>query len=165
MKMENLEDLYLHTLEDARSAEQQMVENLPKMAKAASSDQLRRAFNEHLEETKRQLERLEGLFEELEAEPEGHKCKGMEGIIREGEELLKEKGSDKSTLDAALIAAAQKAEHYEIATYGTARTYAHQLGYDDAAKTLDQILTEEAKTNEKLTKLAESRINEQAAKA
>jgi len=164
MKMENLEDLYLHTLQDLYSAEEQMIENLPKMAKAASSEELRRAFNEHLEETKRQRDRVAELFEELESEPEGPRCKGMEGIIKEGEELLKGKGTEKAVLDAALIAAAQKAEHYEIATYGTARTYAHQLGHDDAAATLDEILTEESKTNEKLTDLAESKINEQAAK-
>ena len=164
MKMESFEDLYTHTLQDLYSAEKQIIENLPKMAKAASSDELRRAFNEHLEETKRQRDRLAKLIEELESEPEGAKCKGMEGVIKEGGELLKGKGTDKAVLDAALIAAAQKVEHYEIASYGTARTYAHQLGYHDAAKTLDEILTEESKTNEKLTKLAESKINEQAAK-
>lgn len=164
MKMENLEDLYIHTLQDLYNAEEQMIDNLPKMAKAASSEELRRAFNEHLEETKRQKDRLTKLFEELETKPGGTKCKGMEGLVREGDELLKEKGSEKAVLDAGLIAAAQKAEHYEIASYGTARTYAHQLGYDDAAKILDQILTEESKTNEKLSKLAESKINVEAAK-
>ncbi|RPJ52547.1 MAG: ferritin-like domain-containing protein [Acidobacteria bacterium] len=164
MKMENLEDLYIHTLQDLYSAEEQIIESLPKMAKAASSEELTRAFKEHLEETKRQRDRLAELIEELESEPEGEKCKGMEGLIKEGDELLKGKGTDKAVLDAALIAAAQKVEHYEIASYGTARTYAHQLGYDDAAKTLDQILTEESKTNEKLTRLAESKINEKAAK-
>ncbi|RPJ54121.1 MAG: ferritin-like domain-containing protein [Acidobacteria bacterium] len=164
MKMENLEDLYIHTLQDLYSAEEQIIEHLPKMTKAVSSEELRRAFNEHLEETKRQRDRLAELLEELESEPEGAKCKGMEGLLKEGDELLKGKGTEKAVLDAALIGAAQKVEHYEIASYGTARTYAHQLGYDDAAKTLDQILTEESKTNEKLTKLAESKINEQAAK-
>jgi len=164
MKMENLEDLYIHTLQDLYSAEEQIIENLPKMAKAASSEELRRAFNEHLEETKSQRDRVAELLEELESEPEGAKCKGMEGIIKEGDELLKGKGTDKAVLDAGLIAAAQKVEHYEIATYGTARTYAHQLGYDDAAKVLDQILNEESKTNEKRTDRAESKINAQAAK-
>ncbi|HXK61881.1 MAG TPA: ferritin-like domain-containing protein [Acidobacteriota bacterium] len=164
MKMENLENLYLHTLQDLHSAEQQLIENLPKMANAASSQELKRAFNEHLEETKRQLQRVEGLFKDLGEKPGNTKCKGMEGIIREGEELLKEKGTEKAVLDAALICAAQKAEHYEIATYGTARTFAHELGHDEAAKTLDQILTEESKTNEKLTKIAENTVNRQAAK-
>ena len=164
MKMENLEDLYIHMLQDIYSAEEQIIENLPKMAKAASSEELRRAFNEHLGETKSQRDRVAELIEEAEADTEGPKCKGMEGIIKEGEELLKGKGTDKAVLDAGLIAAAQKVEHYEIASYGTARTFAHQLGYDAAAKTLDEILTEESKTNEKLTDLAESKINAQAAK-
>jgi ferritin-like metal-binding protein YciE len=164
MKMKTLEDLYLHELQDLYDAEDQLVQSLPKMAEAATSQELRRAFTEHLEETKRQREKLEEIFEDLDEKPKKVKCHGMEGLIKEGQELMKEKGSDGAVLDAGLIAAAQKVEHYEIASYGTLRTFAHQLGRDKAAKLLDQILQEESKTNEKLTKLAESRINQQAAK-
>jgi len=162
MTMKSLEDLLKEQLQDLYSAEDQIIKALPKMAEAASSSELKRAFREHLKETEEQKKRLEGLFEEFELDS-GKKCVGMEGLIKEGQELMKEKGIDANVLDAGLIAAAQKVEHYEIASYGTLRTFAHELGYDDAASVLDEILQEEAKTNEKLTKLAESRINQKAA--
>jgi ferritin-like metal-binding protein YciE len=164
MQMKTLEDLYLHELQDLYDAENQILQALPKMAEAASSEELRRAFTEHVEETKRQREKLEQVFEDLDEKPKKVKCYGMEGLIKEGQELIKEKGSDGAVLDAGLIAAAQKVEHYEIASYGTVRTFAHQLGREKAAKLLDQILQEESKTNEKLTKIAESKVNQQAAK-
>ncbi len=161
MKMNSLEDLLKEQLQDLYSAEQQIIKALPKMAEAATSSELRRAFEEHLKETEDQKRRLEELFEEFELDS-GKKCVGMEGLIKEGQELMKEKGIDANVLDAGLIAAAQKVEHYEIASYGTLRTFAHELGYDDAASVLDEILQEEAKTNEKLTRLAESGINKKA---
>ncbi len=163
MSMKSLEDLLKEQLQDLYSAESQIIKALPKMAEAASSSELKRAFQEHLKETENQKKRLEGLFEEFDLES-GKKCVGMEGLIKEGQELMKEKGIDANVLDAGLIAAAQKVEHYEIASYGTVRTFAHELGYDDAAGVLDEILQEEAKTNEKLTKLAETQINQKAAK-
>jgi ferritin-like metal-binding protein YciE len=161
MKMNSLEDLLKEQLQDLYSAEQQIIKALPKMAEAASSSELRRAFEEHLKETEDQKRRLEELFEEFELDS-GKKCVGMEGLLKEGQELMKEKGIDANVLDAGLIAAAQKVEHYEIASYGTVRTFAHELGYDDAASVLDEILQEESKTNEKLTRLAERSINKKA---
>ncbi len=161
MKMNSLEDLLKEQLQDLYSAEEQIIKALPKMAEAASSSELRRAFEEHLKETEDQKRRLEELFEEFELDS-GKKCVGMEGLIKEGQELMKQKGIDANVLDAGLIAAAQKVEHYEIASYGTLRTFAHELGYDDAASVLDEILHEESKTNEKLTRLAEQGINKKA---
>lgn len=161
MKMNTLEDLLKEQLQDLYSAEEQIIKALPKMAEAASNSQLRRAFEEHLKETEHQKRRLEELFEEFELDS-GKKCVGMEGLIKEGQELMQEKGIDADVLDAGLIAAAQKVEHYEIASYGTVRTFAQELGYDDAATVLDEILQEESKTNEKLTRLAERGINKKA---
>jgi ferritin-like metal-binding protein YciE len=164
-KMTNLEDLLVDQLKDLYSAEKQLVKALPKMAKAAHSKDLKKGFEEHLEQTKKQAERIEQIFESqgLNGSPKGKKCIGMEGLIKEGEEVMKE-DMEADVLDAGLIAAAQKVEHYEIASYGTARTYAQTLGYNQAARMLQQTLDEEARTNEKLTALAESHINPDAAR-
>lgn len=159
-----LGDLYKEELKDLYSAESQLVAALPKMAKAASSPDLKKAFEAHLEETKVQIQRLEQVFEEIEGSPRGKKCKAMAGLVEEGSELIKEKADfEPAVLDAALIGAAQRIEHYEIAAYGTVRTFAQQLGYPKAAKLLQQTLDEESATDEKLTALALSGINQQAA--
>jgi ferritin-like metal-binding protein YciE len=164
-KVSNLEDLLVDQLKDLYSAENQIVKALPKMAKAAKSPALKKGFEEHLEQTKRQATRIEQIFEKhgLEGSPKGKKCVGMEGLIKEGEEVMKE-DMDPDVMDAGLIAAAQKVEHYEIASYGTARTYAQTLGYTEVAQLLQQTLEEESRTNEKLTTLAESHINTNAAR-
>jgi ferritin-like metal-binding protein YciE len=159
--MESLHDLYVEELKDLYSAEKQILRALPKMAKKASHDQLRAAFEEHLEVTKEQVKRLETIFDELERSPRGKKCRGMEGLIEEGEEMMSEDAAP-DVLDAALIASAQRVEHYEIAAYGTARTYANQLGLSDHSRLLQQTLDEEGETDKRLSKLAESRINRDA---
>ncbi len=159
-----LSDLYKEELKDLYSAESQLVAALPKMAKAASSPDLKKAFESHLEETKVQIQRLEQVFEEIEGSPRGKKCKAMEGLVEEGAELIKEKADfEPAVLDAALIGAAQRIEHYEIAAYGTVRTFAQQLGYTKAVNLLQQTLDEESAADEKLTTLAVSGINQQAA--
>lgn len=163
MKMESLQELYITELKDLYSAEKQILKALPKMAKAASSDELRQGFEAHLEETEKQVERLEQIFEELGVSPRGKKCVGMEGLLEEGKELMEEE-PDPEVLDAGLIAAAQHVEHYEIAGYGCARTYAALLGFKSAAKLLQQSLDEEGATDKKLTALAQ-RINVEAQKA
>jgi len=159
-----LDELLQDELKDLYSAENQIIKALPKMAKAASSPELRRAFERHLEETRRQVERLDQIGEELELKMTGKKCKGMEGLITEGKELLEE-DLDEDALDAGLIGAAQKVEHYEIAAYGTARTHAEMLGYRRIAKLLQQTLNEEGATDKKLTQLAESVVNYEAVNA
>ena len=159
-----LEELLEDELKDLYNAENQLVKALPKMAKAASSPDLRRAFERHLEETKRQVERLNQIGEALEMKMTGKKCKAMEGLIEEGKEMMSE-DFDADTLDAGLIGAAQKVEHYEIAAYGTARTHAALLGYNKVAKLLQQTLDEEGAADKKLTALAESIINVEAAHA
>lgn len=161
MSLESMQDLYLHELQDIYSAENQILEALPKMAKAADSEDLRYAFEEHRTMTQEQVKRLETIFDDLGQKPGGEECKGMKGLIREGDELLKE-DADPDVRDAALIAAAQRVEHYEIAAYGTARTYARQLGFDKHAEMLQRTLDEEGETDKKLTALAESRINREA---
>ena len=159
-----LSDLYKEELKDLYSAESQLVAALPKMAKAASSPDLKKAFESHLEETKVQIQRLEQVFEEIEGSPRGKRCKAMEGLVEEGAELIKEKADfEPAVLDAALIGAAQRIEHYEIAAYGTVRTFAQQLGYTKAVNLLQQTLDEESAADEKLTTLAVSGINQQAA--
>ena len=160
-KMATLEDLYTDLLKDLYSAEKQLVKALPKMAKNAQSPDLQRAFQEHLRQTERQVERIERIFSELDGSPRGKKCVGMEGLIEEGNELLQE-DVEPDVLDAGLIAAAQKVEHYEIAGYGTARAWAERLGYDSAARLLQETLDEESMANEKLTKIAESHVNMEA---
>jgi ferritin-like metal-binding protein YciE len=156
-----LEDLLQDELKDLYSAENQIIKALPKMAKAATSPELRRAFERHLEETRRQVERLDEIGAELDMKMTGKKCKGMEGLLAEGKELLEEDLPEEA-LDAGLIGAAQKVEHYEIAAYGTARTHAEMLGYRRVAKLLQQTLNEEGATDKKLTQLAESVVNYEA---
>ena len=162
--MNPLEELLVDELKDLYSAENQIIKALPRMAKAATSPELRRAFERHLEETRRQVERLDQIGEELEMKMTGKKCKGMEGLIAEGKELLEE-DLDENALDAGLIGAAQKVEHYEIAAYGTARTHAEMLGFRKVAKLLQQTLNEEGATDKKLTQLAENVINYEAVNA
>jgi ferritin-like metal-binding protein YciE len=154
MEMNALKDLYINELKDLYSAENQLVKALPKMAKASDSDELRTAFEEHLEQTKGHVARLEKIFEALKESPKGKKCKGMEGLIEEGGELIEEDPGPEE-LDAGLIAAAQRVEHYEIAGYGCVRTYANLLGESEAVSLLEQTLAEEKETDEKLTELAE----------
>jgi len=159
-----LPELYKEELKDLYSAETQLVTALPKMAKAASSLALKQAFETHLEETKGHVKRLEQIFEMLEGSPKGKKCKAMEGLVEEGAELIKEKADfEPEALDAGLIGAAQRVEHYEIAAYGTARTFAQQLGDQQAATLLQQTLDEEMAADEKLSALAVGGINQQAA--
>jgi len=159
-----LEELLVDELKDLYSAENQIIKALPKMAKAASSPELRRAFERHLEETRKQVDRLEQVAETLDVRLTGKKCKGMEGLIEEGKEIMSE-DLDDNAMDAGLIGAAQKVEHYEIAAYGTARAHAAMLGYNKAAKLLQQTLDEEGATDKKLTALAESVINVEAVHA
>jgi ferritin-like metal-binding protein YciE len=159
-----LEELLVDELKDIYSAESQIVKALPKMAKAASSPDLKRAFERHLEETRRQVERLDQIGNTLDIRLTGKKCKGMEGLIEEGKEIMEE-DFDENAIDAGLIGAAQKVEHYEIAAYGTARTHATLLGYHKIARLLQQTLNEEGATDKKLTQLAESIINVEAVEA
>jgi ferritin-like metal-binding protein YciE len=142
-------------------AENKIIKALPKMAEAAHSTELRSAFEEHLRETRNQVERLEQIFQNLDESPKGAKCEGIQGIIEEGEDLMSEKAPE-PVADAALISSAQRVEHYEIAAYGTVRTYARQLGYDDHARLLQETLDEEGNADKKLTSIAESRINVEA---
>jgi ferritin-like metal-binding protein YciE len=160
-KMSTLEDLYTDLLKDLYSAEKQLVKALPKLAKNAQSPDLQRAFQEHLRQTEGHVGRIERIFSDLDGSPRGKKCVGMEGLIEEGNELLQE-DVEPDVLDAGLIAAAQKVEHYEIASYGTARAWAERLGYDQAARLLQETLEEESMANEKLTKIAESHVNMEA---
>lgn len=154
MKIESLRELFVEELKDLYSAEQQLVKALPKMARAATSPALRKGFEKHLEETKVQVERLEAIFEQLDESPKGKKCKAMEGLVEEGSEVIEE-DMDDDVRDAALIAAAQRVEHYEIAGYGCVRTYAELLGESKAAKLLQKTLDEEGATDKTLTGLAE----------
>jgi ferritin-like metal-binding protein YciE len=159
--MESLHDVFVHELKDLYSAEKQLVRALPKMAKASASDKLREGFELHLEETREHVSRLEEVFADLEIGSRGPKCVAMEGLIEEGSKIMEE-DADGAVMDAALIAAAQKVEHYEIAGYGTVVAYARLLGYSDAEKVLRQTLDEEKTTDQKLTDLAESEINVEA---
>jgi ferritin-like metal-binding protein YciE len=161
MKLKTLNDLFVDQLKDLYSAENQLLKALPKMAKAAESEELRDAFTAHLEETKGQVERLEKIFSGLDVSPRGKKCKAMEGLIEEGKELIEE-DAEPNVKDAGLIGAAQKVEHYEIAAYGTARTIAQQLGHDDYADLLQETLDEEGAADQKLTDIAESSVNAEA---
>jgi ferritin-like metal-binding protein YciE len=161
MKLGSLHDLYVEELKDLYNAENQLLKALPKMAKAASAPELRAAFENHLEETRTQVKRLEQIFKKLDASPKGKKCKAMEGLIEEGKELMGE-DAEPAILDAALIAAAQRVEHYEMAGYGCVRTFARLLGYEDAAELLQETLDEEAAADKKLTEVAETCINVEA---
>ena len=156
-----LHELFLEELADIYNAEQQLTKALPKMAKAAESEQLRQAFEEHLEQTEEQISRLDQVFESLGEKMKRKTCKAMQGLVEEGSEVMQEhKGSP--AIDAALIAAAQKVEHYEIATYGTLCTWADQMGHEEALDLLKQSIEEEETTDERLTELAETIANEQA---
>jgi ferritin-like metal-binding protein YciE len=164
MKLKTLEDLFHHELKDLYSAETQLVKALPKMAKAATNDELRAGFEEHLEQTKGHVERLDQIAEICGFKLAGHKCKAMEGLVEEGAELISE-DADPAVRDAGLIGAAQRVEHYEIAGYGTAAALGRQLDHGEAVELLEATLEEEKETNDKLTELAESAVNAEAAKA
>jgi ferritin-like metal-binding protein YciE len=164
MQMENLEDLMKEDLKDLLHAENQVAKALPKMIKSASNPQLQEAFQLHLEETKGHVERVQQVMELMGMPVKTKPCKAMQGIIEEGKEVMSEDAED-DVMDAALIGAAQKVEHYEIASYGTLCTYAELLGLQDAKKLLGQNLEEEKRTDQKLSELAESVINIEAADA
>lgn len=159
--MKSLEDAFVHELQDMLSAEQQIMKALPKMSKKASNPDLKKAFDEHLHQTERQAERLKEAFQSIGKSSKAHKCEGIEGIIKEGESMLKG-SAEPEVIDAALIAAAQKVEHYEIATYGTVCQWAEQLGFDEAHELLGENLSEEKATDSKLSQLAKKSINVQA---
>ena len=161
MKLDSMKNLFLHELKDLHDAETQILEALPKMASKASHSELKSAFDEHRRQTEGHVKRLEKIFDDLGEKPGGVKCKGIRGIIAEGEEVLNE-DADEEVRDAAMIAAAQRVEHYEMAGYGSARTYARMLGNDRAAQLLQETLDEEGETNKKLTSLAEARVNKDA---
>ncbi len=163
MAVKSLKDLFADEIKDLYSAEKQITLALPKMADKARSRDLKNAFQEHLKQTENHINRLEKVFDELGISPKGKKCEAMEGIINEGEDMMKE-AENSEVMDAALISAAQKVEHYEMASYGTVRTYAEQLGLKNSRKLLQDTLDEESKTNEKLTNLALHNINEEAVK-
>ncbi|HVU11727.1 MAG TPA: ferritin-like domain-containing protein [Phototrophicaceae bacterium] len=160
-KLENLNDLLVEQLEDLYDAENQLTRALPKMAQAASSPDLKNAFNTHLTETKGHVQRLEQVFRTLGKKAERKTCKAMQGLIAEGDETIQENG-DPEVKDAALIAAAQRVEHYEMAGYGSVRTFAQTLGLTDVANTLQQTLNEEGNADKKLTQIAEGHVNERA---
>src|ERR1700756_4491595 len=162
MSEKDLSDLYVDTLKDIYYAEKQIYKSLPKMAKAAASDQLREAFEKHHGETEGQIERLEEIFELLGKPARGKKCDAIEGILDEGKEIMDEYKGEPA-LDAGLLAAAQAVEHYEIARYGTLKTWAGKLGHREAVKLLDETLAEEKKTDDTLSKLAVSAVNAEAA--
>ena len=161
MELESLRQLYVDELKDLYSAEGQILKALPRMTKAASSPELRKAFTEHERVTRRQVERLERIFKDLDESPRGKKCHGMEGLLEEGKELIAEK-PEPEVLDAGLIAKAQHVEHYEIAGYGTVRAWAQQLGYEQHVTLLQETLDEEGEADKLLTQLAESSINIEA---
>jgi len=164
MKLNTLEDLLHYELKDLYSAETQLVKALPKMAKAATNEELKAGFEEHLEQTKGHVERLNQIAGRLGVKVAGHKCKAMEGLIEEGGQLIGEDAED-SVRDAGLIGAAQRVEHYEIAGYGTTRSLATKLGHTHVADLLGETLEEEKETDAKLTELAESAVNVEAAAA
>jgi ferritin-like metal-binding protein YciE len=162
LKLDSLRDLLIEELRDLYSAETQLVEALPKMAEAASSQELRSAFEHHLEQTREHVSRLKDIFEEIGEKSSGETCEAMKGLIKEGEILVKAEG-DPDVRDAGLIGAAQRVEHYEIAGYGTARSLAQRLGDRQVAGTLQLTLNEEAEADKKLTSIAESQVNVSAA--
>lgn len=162
MQANSLEELSIHSLQDIYDAEQQALKALPQLMEAASSSQLKSAFQMHMDQTQQQVQRLEQIFTMMGQSPKGKPCEAMKGLIKEAQEIISMKG-DPAVKDAALIAAAQKQEHYEIASYGTAVTWAQMLGQNQAADLLKQTLNEEEQTDKKLTQLAESAINIRAA--
>lgn len=159
MKSESLQELYLEQLRDIYDAENQMLKALPKMIKAATHEELQATFEQHLDQTEEHIARLDQIFEELGDKSKGHKCEAMRGLLEEAKNIMEEHQEDPDTLDAALICAAQKIEHYEIATYGCLRTYAELLGFDEQADSLQDTLDEEKDTDDNLTELAMSCIN------
>ncbi|HEX4667535.1 MAG TPA: ferritin-like domain-containing protein [Chthoniobacterales bacterium] len=161
MKLDSLRTLWIEEMKDLYSAENQLLKALPKMAKTATTPELKEAFQTHLEETQTHVDRLEEIFEKLGKKPNGKVCKAMKGLIEEGSEMMKEDGPD-SVIDAGIIAAAQRVEHYEIAGYGVARTFASILGEDEAEDLLQETLDEEGAADEKLTEIAEGIVNEEA---
>ena len=162
MQQSALRELYVDELRDLYDAEAQLTKALPKMAKAATSDELRAGFENHLQQTKGHVQRLEEIFQALGEKPTGKKCKGMQGLIAEGKEIMQDEDLEGETLDAGLISAAQRVEHYEIAAYGCVRSYANLLGDPQAASLLEETLQEEKDTDKKLTELSET-INVEAA--
>ena len=160
--LESLDDLLQDELRDMYDAEKQLTKALPKMAKKATSEELKQAFEEHLSQTEQHVERLEQAFEQLDIPARAKKCEGMKGLIAEGQEMMSE-ADDDATRDAVMIASAQKIEHYEIASYGSARTWANQLGKSEVASLLEETLEEEKETDQRLTTIAESMVNPQAA--
>lgn len=160
MKLDSLRELYIDELKDLYSAETQITKALPKLAKAATSPKLRQGFEDHLEQTKGHVQRLEQIFEGLNEKPTGKTCEGMKGLLKEGDEMADE-GGDSDVIDAGLISAAQRVEHYEIAAYGSVATYAELLGEDEAVELLNQTLEEEKETDQKLTQVAK-KINVEA---
>jgi ferritin-like metal-binding protein YciE len=164
MKLTSLQELYLDQLQDIYWAEQELVKSLPKMAKKASYPELKAAIEEHLRQTEGHVDRIERCFELIGQEAKAKKCKGLEGILDEAQDYLKKDDADPATRDAALIASAQKVEHYEIACYGTVRTYADLLGHREAARLLEQTLDEEKQTDKSLTQIAERVVNIDAAR-
>jgi len=162
MKLGSMEDVFNEELRDLYSAENQILKALPKMIKATESGPLRAAFEEHLKQTQVHVERLEKIMKRVGAKTKGKKCKAMEGLLEEGKEILNADADEPAVLEAALIAAAQRVEHYEIAGYGCARTFARMLGDEEAARLLEQTLQEEKETDAKLTQIAESSINREA---
>jgi ferritin-like metal-binding protein YciE len=164
MSLDSLDKLFLEELKDVYNAEKQILRALPRMAKAADSPELQQAFTRHLKETEGHVQRLERIFKDLGQAVRGKTCKGMEGLIEEGKEVLEKEG-EPAVIDAALIASAQRVEHYEIAVYGCLRTYAQLLGYSQAEQLLQQTLDEEEATDKKLTQLGVSGINQAAATA
>ncbi len=158
MKLNTLKDLFIHELKDLYSAEKQIIKALPKMTKAATNQHLAAGFQEHLQQTREHAQRLEEILSSYDQTTRGPKCKGMEGLLAEGSEMMEEE-TDEDVRDAGLIAAAQRVEHYEIAGYGTARAYASLLGDKESAKLLQKTLDEEAETDKRLTSLATSSIN------
>jgi ferritin-like metal-binding protein YciE len=163
MELATLKDLYIHELKDLYSAEKQIIKALPKMVKASSNEQLAAGFKEHLEQTKGHAQRLETILQSHGQSTRGPKCQGMEGVLKEGEEMIEEEAEDE-VKDAGLIAAGQRVEHYEMAGYGCARTYAELLGDKEGAKLLQSTYAEESATDQKLSKLAVSVINVEAAR-
>lgn len=158
MAVENFEELYLEELRDLYSAETQLVKALPKVAKACTTPALKQAVEEHLEVTKGQVQRLEQIFQDMDEKPTGHHCKAMEGLIKESNDTIEEM-EEGVLLDAAIIVGAQKIEHYEIAGYGSVRTFAEQLGYDEHIELLQATLTEEGDADDSLTNLAMNDVN------
>ena len=164
MPVKSVQDLLIDELRDIYHAEKQLVKALPKMAKASKSDKLRQAIEHHLEETKGQVDRLEQVFDKLDARTRGKRCEAMEGLVEEAQEVMEEITTPE-VLDAAMIAAAQKVEHYEIASYGSARALAEALGHNEVARLLEQTLDEEKQTDQKLNEIALSEVNQRALKA